>query len=131
MKVNVEINSKQIFEDHEVGESNKAIGEITYHNNGTVLEFTEKYEEQELKFKMTILEGKVITYRNGQPMIFELGKITKSTIDTQYGNINMNVKTNNIEIQEDDDQIKSIILEYDIQIENQMKYKNKVEILIK
>ena len=43
----------------------------------------------------------------------------------------MNVKTNNIEIQEDDDQIKSIILEYDIQIENQMKYKNKVEILIK
>ncbi len=131
MKVNVEINSKQIFEDHEEGEANKAIGEITYHNNGTVLEFTEKYEEQELKFKMTVLKEKVITYRNGQPMIFELGKITKSTIDTQYGNINMNVKTNNIEIQEDDDQIKSIILEYDIQIENQMKYKNKVEILIK
>lgn len=131
MKVNVEINSKQIFEEHEESETNKCLGEITYHNNGTVLEFTEKYEEQELKFKMTILEGKVITYRNGQPMIFELGKITKSTIDTQYGNINMNVKTNNIEIQEDDDQIKSIILEYDIQIENQMKYKNKVEILIK
>lgn len=131
MKVNVEINSKQIFEEHEESETNKCLGEITYHNNGTVLEFTEKNEEQELKFKMSILKEKIITYRNGQVMIFELGKITKSSISTQYGNINMNIKTNNIEIQEDDDQIKSIILEYDIQIENQMKYKNKVEILIK
>lgn len=131
MKVNIEINSKQIFEEHEESETNKCVGEITYHNNGTVLEFTEKNEEQELKFKMSILKEKIITYRNGQVMIFELGKITKSSISTQYGNINMNIKTNNIEIQEDDDQIKSIILEYDIQIENQMKYKNKVEILIK
>lgn len=131
MKVNVEINSKQIFEDHEVGESNKAIGEITYHNNGTVLEFTEKYEEQELKFKMTILEGKVITYRNGQPMIFDKSKTTKSALTTQYGNINMNITTNNINVQKDDNKIKSILLEYDIDIENQMKYKNRVEIFIK
>ena len=47
MKVNVEINSKQIFEEQEESESNMCQGEITYHNNGTVLEFTEKYEEQE------------------------------------------------------------------------------------
>lgn len=131
MKVDVEITSKQIFENHEEGETNKCIGEITYHNNGTVLEFTEKNGEQELKFKMTILKEKIITYRNGQPMIFELGKTTKSSIATQYGNINMNVKTNNIDIQKEDEQIKSILLEYDIEIENQMKYKNKVEILIK
>lgn len=131
MKVNVEINSKQIFEEQEESESNKCQGEITYHNNGTVLEFTEKNEEQELKFKMTILEEKVITYKNGQPMIFELGKTTKSAITTQYGNINMNIKTNNIDIQKEDDKIRSILLEYDIEIENQMEYKNRVEILIK
>lgn len=130
MKVSVEIISKQIFEDHEEGETNKCVGEIAYHNNGTVLEFTEKYEEQELKFKMTILKEKIITYRNGQPMIFELGKTTKSSITTQYGNINMNIKTNNIKIQEVDEQIKSILLEYDIEIEEQMEYKNRVEILI-
>lgn len=130
MKVNVEITSKQIFGDHEEGETNKCVGEVTYHNNGTVLEFTEKYEEQELKFKMTILKEKIITYRNGQPMIFELGKTTKSSIVTQYGNIDMNVKTNKIEIQREDNKIKSILLEYDIEIENQMKYKNRVEILI-
>ena len=130
MKVNVEINSKQIFEEHEESETNKCLGEITYHNNGTVLEFTEKNEEQELKFKMTILKEKIITYRNGQAMIFELGKTTKSSITTQYGNINMNIKTNNIKIQEVDEQIKSILLEYDIEMENQMEYKNRVEILI-
>lgn len=131
MKVDVEITSKQVFGDHEEGETNKCIGEITYHNNGTVLEFTEKYEEQELKFKITILKEKIITYRNGQSMIFELGQTTKSSIATQYGNIDMNVKTNNIEIQKEDNEIKSILLEYDIQIENQMEYKNMVEILIK
>ena len=130
MKVNVEITSKQIFENHEEGETNKCVGEIAYHNNGTVLEFTEKYEEQELKFKMTILKEKIITYRNGQPMIFELGKTTKSSIATQYGSIDMNIKTNNIDIQKEDDKIKSILLEYDIEIENQMEYKNRVEIII-
>lgn len=131
MKVNVEINSKQIFEEQEESEKNICQGEITYHNNGTVLEFTEKYEEQELKFKMTILEGKVITYRNGQPMIFDKSKTTKSSISTQYGNIDMNVKTNNIDIKKENDKIRSILLEYDIEIENQMEYKNRVEILIK
>lgn len=128
MKVNVEITSKQIFENHEESETNKCLGEITYHNNGIVLEFTEKNQEQELKFKMTILEEKIITYRNGQPMIFELGKITKSSIATQYGNIDMNVKTNNINIKKENNEIKSILLEYDIQLENQIEYKNRVEI---
>lgn len=130
MKVNVEITSKQIFENHEESETNKCLGEITYHNNGTVLEFTEKNQEQELKFKMTILKEKIITYRNGQPMIFEKSKTTKSSITTQYGNIDINVKTNNIDIQKEDDKIKSILLEYDIELENQMKYKNRVEIII-
>lgn len=130
MKVNVEINSKQIFEEHEESELNKCQGEITYHNNGTVLEFTEKNEEQELKFKITILEEKVITYRNGQPMIFDKSKTTKSALTTQYGNINMYIKTNNIDIKKEDNNIKSILLEYDIEIEEQMEYKNRVEIII-
>lgn len=99
MQVNVEITSKQIFKDHEESETHKCLGEITYHNNGTVLEFTEKYEEQELEFKMTILEEKIITKRNGQDMIFDLSNKSKSKLVTPYGEINLEVNTKKFKYQ--------------------------------
>ena len=52
MPVEVEINSQQIFENSQDSENSKCLGEITYHNKGAVLQFTEKYENQELKFKI-------------------------------------------------------------------------------
>ncbi len=128
MKVNVEINSRQIFKNHKESETHKCQGEINYHNNGTVLEFTEKYEEQELKFKMTILENKVITDRNGQAMIFDLENKNHSILVTPYGNINLEVTTKKIEISRQENQIKQIYLEYEIELENGEKYDNVVEI---
>lgn len=128
MQVNVEITSKQIFKDHEDGESHKCLGEMTYHNNGTVLEFTEKYEEQELKFKMTILEEKIITKRNGQDMIFDLKNKNRSILTTPYGEINLVITTKKIQISKSNNEIKQIYLEYEIELENGEKYDNIVEI---
>ncbi len=130
MQVNVEITSKQIFKDHEEGESHKCLGKINYHNNGTVLEFTEKYEEQELKFKITILEEKVITDRNGQTMIFDLKNKNYSKLVTPYGDINIEVTTKKIQISKYDNIIEKIYLEYEIKLENSEKYNNIVEINI-
>lgn len=130
MQVNVEIISKQIFQEHEESESHKCLGEITYHNNGTMLEFTEKYEEQELRFKMIILEEKIITKRNGQDMIFDLRNKSKSKLITQYGEINLEVTTKKIQISKQDSEIKQIYLEYEIELENNEKYDNIVEINI-
>lgn len=130
MQVNVEITSKQIFNDHEEGESHKCLGEITYHNNGTVLKFTEKYEEQELKFKMTILEEKVITDRNGQAMIFDLQNKNRSVLITPYGEIELIITTKKIQISKFDNKIKQIYLEYELELENGEKYNNIVEINI-
>lgn len=130
MQVNVEITSKQIFKDHEDGESHKCLGEITYHNNGTVLEFTEKYEEQELKFKMTILEEKIITKRNGQDMIFDLKNKNRSILTTPYGEINLVITTKKIQISKSNNEIKQIYLEYEIELESGEKYDNIVEINI-
>lgn len=128
MQVNVEITSRQIFKDHEESETHKSLGEINYHNNGTILEFTEKYEEQELKFKMTILEEKVITARNGQAMIFDLKNKSHSILATPYGNINLEVTTKKIEISKCDNIIEKIYLEYEIELENGEEYSNVVEI---
>lgn len=130
MQVNVEINSKQIFQDHEEEEKNKCEGEITYHNNGTILEFTEKYEDQELKFKMTILKEKIITDRNGQTMIFDLENKNRTTLNTPYGVLNMQVTTKKINITKEAEEIKIIQLEYEIELENSMKYDNEVEIKV-
>lgn len=132
MKVNVEIKSKQIFEDHEETENSKSIGEITYKEKGAILEFTEKYEElnQELHFKMTIMEDKIITNRNNQIMIFDLENKNKTQLETPLGTMNMEVTTKVINVERQKDEIKSIHLEYEIELENGMKYNNEVNISI-
>ena len=130
MQVNVEITSKQIFKDHEESESYKCLGKVIYHNNGTVLEYTEKYEEQELKFKMIILEEKIIIKRNGQDMIFDLKNRSKSKLVTPYGEINLEVTTKKVQISKQDTKIKQINIEYEIELENGERYDNIVEINI-
>ncbi len=130
MKVKVEINAKQIFDSHEESEINKCDGEITYHNKGAVLEFTEKYEEQDLRFKITILENKVIVDRNNQTMILEIGIRMPSTVNTPYGEMKMNVTTKEINIIKEKEEIKKIKLGYEIELENEMKYYNEVNIEI-
>ncbi len=130
MKVKVEISSKQKFSDHEETENNTSIGEIIYKENGALLEFTEKYEElnQELHFKMSILENKIITYRNNQTMIFDLENKNSTTLETPLGSMSMDITTNKINIEKQEKEIRRIYLEYEIELENGMKYNNEVEI---
>lgn len=130
MQVNVEINSKQIFSNHEESEIHKCLGKIEYHNNGTILEFVKKYEQQELKFKTTILEEKVILDRNGQAMIFDLQNKSHSILVTPYGEINLEVTTKKIQISKQNNKIEKIYLEYEIELKNNEKYYNIVEIKV-
>ena len=130
MQVKVEINSKQKFEDHEESEKNKCAGEIEYYTKGEVLEFIEEYEEQKIKFKMKILENKVIIDRNNQTMILEKNIRTPSTINTPYGEMKMSVIAKEINIIKEREEIKQIKLEYEIELENEMKYYNEVIINI-
>ena len=130
MKVEVEITSTQKFEDHTEQETNKCQGTITKHDKGQVLEFIEKYENQELKFKMTILENKVIALRNGQTMIFDKSMPNKTTLNTIYGTLNMTITTNKIDIVKENENIQAIYLEYQIELENGMTYDNIVKIKI-
>lgn len=133
MKVNVTVSSKQIMKDGQTeSEKNTCTGEITYCEKGTVLEFTELHEEQniQLKFKIAILENKVIVKRNGQPMVFDLKNKTNSTLNTPYGELNLTITTNKIYIVKEENDIKKIYLEYEIELENSINYDNIVEITI-
>lgn len=130
MQVKVEINAKQKFEDHEESEVNKCDGEITYHNKGAVLKFTEKYEDQALQFKMTILNNKIIIDRNNQTMMLEKGIRTPSIVNTPYGEMKMNVIAKQINIIKEKEEIRKINLGYEIELENDMKYHNEVSIEI-
>ena len=130
MKTNVEIVSKQIYEGKIETESNMCEGEINYLENGTVLEFTEKSELGELQFKMTILKEKIIILRNGQNMTLDLKNKQKATLDTPYGNLSMSIDTKKIQIKKQEEKIKTINLEYEIELENSMKYMNEVNIIL-
>lgn len=130
MKVEVEINSRQIFEDTQESEKSKCIGEITYYNKGAILEFVEKHEEQQLKFKMNILKDKIITNRNNQNLVFDLKIKSRSILETPFGKINMNVTTKKIDIIKLKEEIKEIHLEYVIELENGIKYNNFVDVLL-
>ncbi len=131
MQIEVEIKATQIFEDKTDTETNICEGEINYYDKGTILEFIEKHEEQQLEFKMTILENKIITDRNNQRMIFDLENKNHTQLNTPYGALEMDITTKKIEIKNNNKDIEEINLEYEIKLENKIKYMNKVEIKVK
>ena len=61
-------------------------------------------------------------------MIFEKGKTTNSNLQTPYGTINMKITTNHMEIEKGDNQLKKVILDYQIELENTTPYQNQIEI---
>jgi uncharacterized beta-barrel protein YwiB (DUF1934 family) len=120
----LELYAEQIYEDNKQKE--KIIYEASLLNakKGSILEFWNKQE----KNKMTILDNKILLKKQNQDMVFELGRTTKSILQTQYGALNMSITTNEIEVQKEQEQIKKIRLVYDVEIENITKYKNIIEI---
>ena len=130
MKVKVKIKSEQIFEDRRDSEEHVCEGEIEYLEKGTILKFTEKFEEQELKFKMTILENKIIIDRQNQTITLDHNMDDNCVLETPYGSMNMTVHTQEMQIEKDNELIQNIILKYKITLENGMKYDNIIKLFI-
>lgn len=131
MKVEVKIKSEQIFEDRTDSEEHICDGQIEYLEKGTVLEFTEKFEEQELKFKMTILENKIIIVRQNQTMTLDYNIDNNCILETPYGSMNMTVHTQEMKIEKNNELIEKMVLKYKITLENGMQYDNVVTIELK
>lgn len=87
--------------------------------------------KEEKHFHMTILQDKILLKKQGQDMVFELEKTTKSTMNTVYGNINMYITTNKMKVLKQGEKIKKIVLEYQIELENSTAYQNQLELIIK
>lgn len=126
MKINVELKSVQTIEKQEEKQMVKTKGEIKTLEKGTIIEFVDK----KIKYKIIILQEKIILNKNNEQMIFEIDKTTKSNIKTQYGDINIIIYTKNIEIKKENGKIIDILLNYQIKLEEQISYQNKVEIKI-
>lgn len=126
MKINVELKSVQTIEKQEEKQIVKTKGEIKTLEKGTIIEFVDK----KIKYKIIILQEKIILNKNNEQMIFEIDKTTKSNIKTQYGDINIIIYTKNIEIKKENGKIVDILLNYQIKLEEQISYQNKVEIKI-
>lgn len=131
MKVKVKIKSEQIFEDRRDSEEHECDGEIEYLKNGAILTFVEKFEQQELNFKMTILDNKMIIDRQNETMTLDYERDDNCKIDTPYGRINMTVHTEEMTIKKQCESIEKILLRYLITLENNMQYENIVTINIK
>ena len=128
MQVIVETKTEQIIdgEKHVIEQKGKVTFEI--HEKGSVLTWNVAEEKQE--FKMTILENKIVLKTNNETRIFEQGKETKTIMQTQYGNMDMNITTHQIQIIKEKEEIKEINMEYDIEIQYTIEYENKIKINI-
>lgn len=130
MKVKVKIKSEQILEEGKNGEEHISDGEIQYLKNGAMLKFTEKFDQQEINFKMTILDNKIIIDRQGQAMTLDYEIDDNCQIDTPYGSMNMTVHTQEIKIEKKEELINVILLKYHITLENKVEYDNVVTIYL-
>lgn len=129
MQVEIETKTIQTIDGKKEVIKQKGKGILQNYDKGTVLSWD--IIEEKLHFQMTILENKILLKNQNQNMIFELGKTTKSNLNTQYGNLNMNITTKHIQILKEDKTIKRIELIYEIEIEDTIKYENKIEISVK
>lgn len=123
----VELYTQQIYEDHKQAETILYQGNLVTAPKGSVLEFGDVNNQ----YQMTILENKILLKKQNQLMVFELGRTTSSELQTQYGNINMKITTNHIEVIKEKEKIQKIMLHYDITLEGTTKYQNQIEIVVK
>ena len=128
MQVIVETKTEQIIDGEKHVIEQKGKGTFEIHEKGSVLTWNVAEEKQE--FKMTILENKIVLKTNNETRIFEQGKETKTIMQTQYGNMDMNITTHQIQIIKEKEELKEINMEYDIEIQDSIKYPNKIEITI-
>lgn len=125
----IEIKSVQTIDGKKECIKQNGIVTIENHEKGTILSWS--IPQEPLNFHMTILQNKILLKNQNQNMTFELGKTTKSVIQTQYGSLNMNITTNKMEVIKENDFVKRIYIDYGISIEGTKSYKNEIEITIK
>lgn len=123
----IELCTKQIYEKHNEKQKQTYQGHLKNAPKGSILEFGNEKEN----YQMTILENKIILKKPNQTIIFEREKTTNSTLQTPYGSINMKITTNHMKIEKEDNQLKKVILDYQIELENQKPYQNQIEINIR
>ena len=107
----------------------KGIANIKQCEKGILLSW--EIVEEGLHFQMILLQDKILLKNPEQKMTFELGKTTKSMLQTPYGNLEMQITTKHMEIIKQNENISKIILQYQIKIEDTSGYENQIEITIK
>lgn len=125
----IEINAVQTMDGKKESITQIGTGKIENYEKGTILSW--KIPNEPLQYHMTILENKILLKNQNQTMTFELGKTTKSRIQTQYGRFDISVITNHIEVIRENNIIQRIYLVYEISIEGTNSYQNEIEIRIK
>lgn len=125
----IEIKSVQTMDGKK--ETIQQTGTVTVeeYEKGTMLSWSIPGEL--LQYQMTILENKILMKNQNQVMTFELGKTTRSMMQTQYGNLNISITTKHMEVLKENEIIKKIHLIYEISIEETNTYQNEIEIKIK
>lgn len=123
----VELYTKQFYEDHKEEETTIYEGQLKTALKGSILEFW----NVETKYQMTILENKILLKKPNQTMIFEKDKKTKSELQTPYGVLSMNLTTTHMEIIGQNEQIQKIVLHYEIELDGTKPYQNQIEIKVK
>lgn len=125
----IEIKSVQTIDGKKESIKQIGIAAIENYEKGTIISWT--VPDEPLNFNMTVLQNKILLKNQNQNMTFELGKTTKGIIKTQYGNLNMEITTNAMEVIKENYFIKRIYIDYEISIESTKSYQNEIEITIK
>ena len=126
MKVKVTIEAKQIFNGQEQTETNHCEGEMQNLEKGTILDFVERQPNQDpITFHMVVREERILLERQGQRMIFDKTQDSKLQYQTPCGEIEMKLHTKQMRIEK-----QMIQLTYDLTLENQESYENRVKISI-
>lgn len=125
----IEVKSTQIIDRQKETILQKGVASIKQCEKGTLLLWD--ILDEGLHVQMILLQNKILLKKPNQNMTFELGKTTKSMLQTPYGNLEMQITTKHMEIIKQNENISKIILYYQIEIENTSGYENQIEITIR
>ena len=134
-EVLIEIKSKQIVGDQEENVDVIARGFHTDENGEHFIEYDEFDSETDDKTSSSIRfsEGRAEVVRSGNMsgnLTFDVGEKNETTYSTPFGDLNMDVITNDIQIDEKDEQINLKIV-YELYAQNEKVSDHTVDVSIK
>ncbi len=134
-EVLIEIKSKQIVGDQEENVDVIARGFHTDENGEHFIEYDEFDSETDDKTSSSIRfsEGRAEVVRSGNMsgnLTFDVGEKNETTYSTPFGDLNMDIITNDIQIDEKDEQINLKIV-YELYAQNEKVSDHTVDVSIK